>query len=134
MKENLYAASLIIISLGGLYVFINILLQRRAEKRLETLIHRHRGDLIFKIFDAPETKRMHTKVHLGNQDFEKHILLILMREQIELLKKEDKFIMKKTLNRKDQDNQLRYAMRIFSKGGLKELFVEKKIDINLMFA
>ena len=72
------------------------MLQRRAEKRLETLFI-DIGDLIFKIFDAPETKRMHTKVHLGNQDFEKHILLILMREQIELLKKEDKFIMKKHL-------------------------------------
>jgi hypothetical protein len=94
------------------YLVGNVLLQIRARHRLEKLLRLHEA-LLRQKFKAQE------KAFGKDGDEVKYeILLMLLRQQIEALTdKIDKEIMQKTLDRKNYNNQKKYAMKIFSESG-----------------
>jgi hypothetical protein len=97
----------------AIYLVSNVMLQLRARHRLEKLLKLHES-LLKQKFKAQE------KAFGKDGDEVKYeILLMLLRQQIdELTDKIDKEIMQKTLDRKNYNNQKKYALKIFSESGL----------------
>jgi hypothetical protein len=96
-----------------LYLIANIALQTRAKKRLEIKMRTHKKMLLEKFKEQNSRATAHT------DDIEYEILLNLLRQEIGDLKEDtDKTVLKKTLDRKNYDNQKRYAYQIFSESGL----------------
>jgi len=114
--NNLLHQSPYVIILGiiGSFIYLgfNIYFILRATKRIEKKIRTDQIELK-KIFDKSFLESL-------SKDQEE-ILVTLLRREIEGLNdKQDKMIMEKTLNRKNFDNQKRFALKIFSESGLTE--------------
>lgn len=114
MNAPLSTISIVIATiLCALYLIGNVILQLRARRRLERLLRLHEALLKEKF------KRQEKAFGKDGDEVKYEILLMLFRQQIEeLTNKIDKEIMQKTLDRKNYNNQKKYALRIFSESGL----------------
>jgi hypothetical protein len=97
------------------YLVVNFYLQQRAKRRLETLLSVHKI-----LIEEKLSKRKSVLSKDLDDDLYNTLLSILRKEIDSLTDKVDKHVMKRTFERKNFNNQKRYAIKIFSEIGLSD--------------
>jgi isochorismate hydrolase len=124
--ENTLSILLIISVISGIFLVIrNVFKQREAERHLEILLLKHK-DLVLKDLryfetitkeNKTEVKKLKSKNESLNNYIHNESLLIALKNVIGRLEDEDRIVMEKSFGKKSDNDQQRYAHKIFVECG-----------------
>ncbi|WP_179415367.1 hypothetical protein HDF19_09920 [Mucilaginibacter sp. E4BP6] len=113
--ENVLFLGLASGALGQIiYLVFNIYKQKKAEKKLESLIVKNENEFL-KMIEEYKTKKklLHLNSEHAKDDFDELMLMTFVKNQINLLNESEKRMMNKVIERKNTENQKRYISKLF---------------------
>lgn len=108
---------------GVFFVISNVIKQREAEKHLESLLSKYHEQILR---DLKQTQKFKQELEKNKTTSTKsyiqdELLLITLKSVIDKLGEDDRVIMEKSFGKKSDNDQKRYAHKIFNESGLNKV-------------